>query len=169
MSRTSKEGMMEVTKVKYRAEKVDAEGRVQNGQHFHDVALKGCPDVPTDKFRKAMAAVQDDVLKMIGIEGKSFAKSLALTGVTMDKDKHGRRGFVFTCAITTAFGTLNTALPRVVERKDSEGGAGVLSDIALKHVEALLGEAQAYFEQDRTQTELGLEDQGGEAEAAGSE
>lgn len=157
---------IEVTNIKFRAEQVTIMGLETNGAHKARVSLVDCPDKPSARFKDALAAVQEDVLKMTGIKGDGFVKAFSLYGVGVDTDKHGHHGFTFMVSLTTAWGTAHLALPRLRERVDDESGAGVLSDVTQKRVGTLLAAAADYYAQDREQQVLPLD---GAASASGGE
>ena len=152
-----------ITKVKHHDGKTTVEWTDPNGKHLESTTLTDCPDPPKKSFLEALAAVEQEVVRRIGIQGKSFSAAFSLTGVTVSTNIHGHRQFKPSGYLRCGYGGgTGMSLPLLREKVDDEGGDSVLSDVALKRFEKLLSEALAYSKQDRQQTSLGLDGTGTE-------
>lgn len=137
---------MEVTKVRHRDGKTTVIGTAPNVNDMETVALRSCTDAPVKSFNEAFDAVSNDIKSAVGIKGATFASAFSIYEMAVEKDeKTGKRGFVFRAMLDTPWGPMKAPLPRMIERTENEADASVLSDVAVKHIDALLAEAKAYY------------------------
>ena len=145
---------MYVKKLKYQGGKMTVIVETVNGQEIETRTIRACQDKPRASFLEALDAVTQDVLKATGIRGKTYEDAFTVTGVTVDKDNVGRRGFKFRTATETPMGTQNAGLPRMTERLDDEIGPKVMGETAVANAEKLMAEALKYFNGDREVEQL---------------
>lgn len=158
---------MEVTKVRRINEATTVEWTEPNGRHTTHSVLSDCPDQPEKDFLDQFATVEADLAAKIGF-GKKFGERFTLTGVTMSRNRAGRRQFVPTAKVDWGWGEIGGTLPLLLE-PDSEkpsGADNVLTEAELANIEQLFAEAARYAKGEREQTTLDLEEEGGEEEPA---
>lgn len=150
---------MEVKKVRRINEATTVEWTQPNGRHTTEAALNDCPDQPEKDFLDQFATVQADLAAKIGF-GKKFGERFTLTGVTMSRNRAGRRQFVPTAKVDWGWGEIGGTLPLLLE-PDTEkpsGADNVLTDVELANIEQLFAEAKRYAGGEREQATLPLEE-----------
>lgn len=149
----AKKNAVEVTLLKRTGGKIsvewDAPGPGKQGGFVRD-----CKDEPSEAFEDALEQVRLDLLRRSPVANKHVRETLRLNGVSVSRSSSGHRQFVASATVDWGWGETGVALPLLRERVDSEDGKSILSDVELKHVEALLDEALAYARAKRAQGDL---------------
>lgn len=152
-----------VRKVKFGDEATTVVYTTSNRGTPENHELADCGDGRRESFGKAVRAVEQDALEVLGL-GKRLGERYRLSQVSVSEDANGHRGFIFHGLFRTNAGEVSLGTPRMREKVESEEGETVLSDVARKRVDLLLEEAIAFVAGQREQGELF--DGEGAAEAA---
>ncbi len=153
--------MMEVTQVKRTDEKTTVLWTVPNGRHTAKGSLEDCTDVPEQDFLEAMDVVEGDLCARTKF-GEAFERGLTLTGLSMTRNRGGRRQYTPSVLIDFGWGPNGHSMPFLLE-PDSEQGAGtekVLTEEEHEHIETLFNLAARYTKPaNRHQSKLALEEE----------
>lgn len=147
---------MEITKLKMKTDATGVEYETLNITTPERHALENCGDGRRASFEEARVAVELDVIELLGI-GKKLGERYRLTQVSVSKNAHRHRGFIFHGMFRTNVGEVSLQTPLMREPIDGgEGGSNTLTDVAFKRLRDLLEEGVAYAAGQREQTELPL-------------
>ena len=151
---------MEVTKVKRLNDLTTVLRTSKNGGHVETHALEDCPDVPDKDFLDQLATVEADLVAKSGF-GKNFGWGFTLTGISMSRNRNGRRQFTPSAKLDMGWGETGTSLSLLLE-PDSEKPStadNVLTKVELENIEQLFVEGAKYATGERHQSKLEIEDE----------
>ena len=150
---------MKFSKIRYgRDEKVELEWTVTNGEDREHRSLSS-KDEPGAGFKRALTTLNGDFVYLLELTGEAERRKVALTTLSVDEDRHGNWGFVFSGVREIDAGTHALSTPRMREPTDElKTGPTILTPDQVKRVDALARAAAKYVDGDRTQRRLPLEE-----------
>jgi hypothetical protein len=162
--------MDEVTKVRMLNRQTTVLWETPNGSDRTKCALEECADTPSKDFLDQFATVEADLAGKASF-GKKFGDSFTLTGVTMSRNRGGRRQFVPTAKVDFGWGETGVTLPLLMEPDSEKPGTGdnVLTKVELENIEELFKLGLAYAQGEREQAELDLQGNAGDDEEGGDD
>lgn len=140
---------MDVRVLKILDTSVVVEGFVANGTTQEPRGFN-CPDSPPKPMLDALADLEADVLKVLGLGKAAFAGFVRLYGVTA-KVAGDSRSYIFHLKLKTDQGETAFNSKRIAQQRDDESGDGVVPDTTLRKVVRLLSVASDYYDGPREQ------------------
>lgn len=159
---------MEVTQVKMTKAgttiQIEAPNEAKGGSSTPEArSLINCPD-KSKELAGAFEALHTEACRMLGFTRKDEKARVRVMGVSVSRDKSRNRSFIIHTIFRSNVGESTLLIPRVVEKVEGlDAQTAVLSDTGLKQVEKVLAAGLAYYQGERAQTELALEEDQKEA------
>lgn len=166
---------MRITKIAHKDGRTSIDREDENLGSPEFTSLPKCRDKPEPSFFKALSALAGDVLFVLELPVEYGEEEFEVISTSVDYDKHGNRGFVFSARKKVGAGVFSVSTPRLRERANEDGEGGEeASDVFLTHdqlkrVDALLMEAARYLSGKREQLSLDIGEGGGDPVGAEEE
>ena len=146
---------MNFTKIKYNGDVVELEWGKERDDGSEVSTRFKCFDAPLEDFKKAMIAFRALVAHITDLPGE-WVTDLAITGLSINTEKDGRRGLVITAMkkLPTANSPLILNTPHLRELVDEPPGPGFFVDGMDRAIERAEKAATEYLKGKREQVEL---------------